>query len=124
MLNRSASLTMSTCVLKALPGKLGIKRHSPSILYISDTTIGYPTCHMCLKLYIQFIISTVESRQISNIHMYGFLLKCKKHLILPTDQSKSPKKRKQKMSWDYSYHGFLFNCTTAGQASDSMTTPM
>ena len=35
MLNRSASLTMSTRVLKALPGKLDIKRHSPSILYIS-----------------------------------------------------------------------------------------
>ena len=28
MLNRSASLAMSTCVLKALPGKLDIKRHS------------------------------------------------------------------------------------------------
>ena len=35
MLNRSASLAMSTCVLKALPGKLDIKRHSPSILYIT-----------------------------------------------------------------------------------------
>ena len=34
MLNSSASLAMSTCVLKALPGKLDIKRHSPSILYV------------------------------------------------------------------------------------------
>ena len=34
MLNCSASLAMSTSVLKALPGKLDIKRHSPSILYI------------------------------------------------------------------------------------------
>ena len=34
MLNRSASLAMSTSVLKALPGKLDIKRHSPSILYM------------------------------------------------------------------------------------------
>ena len=33
MLNRLASLAMSTRVLKALPGKLDIKRHSPSILY-------------------------------------------------------------------------------------------
>ena len=33
MLNRSASLVMSTSVLEALPGKLDIKRHSPSILY-------------------------------------------------------------------------------------------
>ena len=29
-----ASLAMSTSVLKALPGKLDIKRHSPSILYL------------------------------------------------------------------------------------------
>ena len=34
MLNRSASLVMSTSILKALPGKLDIKRHSPSILYL------------------------------------------------------------------------------------------
>ena len=34
MLNRSASLAMLTSILKALPGKLDIKRHSPSILYI------------------------------------------------------------------------------------------
>ena len=33
MLNRPASLAMSTSVLKALPGKLDNKRHSPSILY-------------------------------------------------------------------------------------------
>ena len=30
----SASLAMSTSVLEALPGKLDIKRHSPSILYL------------------------------------------------------------------------------------------
>ena len=35
MLNRSESLAMSTSVLKVLPGKLDIKRHLPSILYIS-----------------------------------------------------------------------------------------
>ena len=34
MLNRSASLTMSTSILKALPGKIDIKSHSPSILYL------------------------------------------------------------------------------------------
>ena len=38
MLNRSASLAMSTCVLKALPGKLEIKRHSPRILYFQVLT--------------------------------------------------------------------------------------
>ena len=40
MLNRSASLMMSTSVLKALPGKLDIKRHSPSILYVYDQEIN------------------------------------------------------------------------------------
>ena len=34
MLNRSASLAMPKSVLKAYPGKLDIKRHSPSILYL------------------------------------------------------------------------------------------
>ena len=33
MLNGSANPVMSTSILKALPGKLDIKRHSPSILY-------------------------------------------------------------------------------------------
>ena len=41
MLNCSASLVMSTCVLKALPGKLNIKRHSPSILYTFADSIPF-----------------------------------------------------------------------------------
>ena len=40
MLNRSASLAMSTSVLKALPGKLDIKRHSLNILYIPIENIS------------------------------------------------------------------------------------
>ena len=39
MLNRSASLVMSTSVLKALPIKFDIKRYSPSILYVPDQKI-------------------------------------------------------------------------------------
>ena len=38
MLNCSANLAMSTSVLKALPGKLDIERHSPSNLYLSVTS--------------------------------------------------------------------------------------
>ena len=38
MLNHLASLGMSTSILKALPGKLDIKRHSPGILYIAHAT--------------------------------------------------------------------------------------
>ena len=34
MFNRSANLAMSTNILEALPGKLDIKRHSPSSLYL------------------------------------------------------------------------------------------
>ena len=41
MLNCSASLPMSTRVLVALPGKLDIKRHSPSILYLSIPSLKY-----------------------------------------------------------------------------------
>ena len=37
--NRSASLAISTSVLKALPGKLDIKRHSPSFLYVQLTNL-------------------------------------------------------------------------------------
>ena len=44
MLNRSASLAMSTSVLKALPGKLDIKRHSPSILYKMQLFRWYVGC--------------------------------------------------------------------------------
>ena len=39
MLNHSASLAMSTSVLKALSGKLDIKIHSPSILYFQFVLI-------------------------------------------------------------------------------------
>ena len=55
--------------------------------------------YLCSKFYVQFVIivhylSTVKSRQISNIHTHRFLLKCKNHLILPTDKSKSRKNNK------------------------------
>ena len=41
MLNRSASLAMSTSILKTLPGKLDIKRHSPGILFIYRKGLQY-----------------------------------------------------------------------------------
>ena len=62
MLNRSASLAMSTCVLKALPGKLDIKRHSPSILYIILTIFliawlhRYFYCHVGVGVLCHFIV--------------------------------------------------------------------
>ena len=53
MLNRSTSLVMSTSVLKALPGKLDIKRHSPSILHLRFIYLG-DNCiqNICLGRYI------------------------------------------------------------------------
>ena len=38
MLNCSASLAMSTSILKALPGKLDIKSHSPSVLCLYENS--------------------------------------------------------------------------------------
>ena len=51
MVNRSASLAMSTSNLKALPGKLDIKRHSPGILYV------FP-----LKLVLPVVFFTKETK--------------------------------------------------------------
>ena len=61
MLNRSASLAMSTSVLKTLPGKLDIKRHSPSILYIANKDCMTELC---------------EHRCVSEIHCYGNEIQC------------------------------------------------
>ena len=53
MFNRSASLAMSTSVLKALPGEIDIERHSPSILYVFKlppiNTIISDILKMCLS---------------------------------------------------------------------------
>ena len=72
MLNRSASLAMSTCVLKALPGKLDIKRHSPSILYLSDTEAP----NLDLDLSITYSIVSVkiyDKRDDLNKKVFPFL---------------------------------------------------
>ena len=55
-----SSLAMSTCVLKALPGKLDIKRHSPSILYLPPVN------------YLIFITTSMNAGQ---IHTYLMKLK-------------------------------------------------
>ena len=47
MLNGSASFAMSTGVLKALPGKLDIKRHSPSIFYFFTLMIVFLRSYGC-----------------------------------------------------------------------------
>ena len=59
MLNRSASLAMSTSVLKALLGKLDIKRHSPSILNLPDV-------HGYMPLPYYSLPNTFKTRHVSN----------------------------------------------------------
>ena len=44
MLNRSAGLAMSTSVLKALPGKLDIRRHSLCFFYVLNYTLKISEC--------------------------------------------------------------------------------
>ena len=52
------SLGMSTSILKALPGKLDIKRHSPCILYL------YTGCNVCAKL-----LCTVYARCFKSVEL-------------------------------------------------------
>ena len=49
MLNRSASLAMSTSHLEALPVNLDIKRHSPSSLYLLHMLNPYPANILFVK---------------------------------------------------------------------------
>ena len=48
----------STSLLEALPGKLDIKRHSPSILYLYffHKSIGYQSIHSCIFLRAAFAL--------------------------------------------------------------------
>ena len=50
MLDRWASLTMLTSVLETLPGKLDIKRHSPSIVYVAPFRVGRHCVPLCRKV--------------------------------------------------------------------------
>ena len=70
MLNRSASLAMSTSVLKALPGKLDIKRHS---LYISFCE---PTClHEVILVQYQTICLSLSHKH-THTHTHAVCLFC------------------------------------------------
>ena len=79
MLNSSASLAMSTCVLKALPGKLDIKRHSPSILYsdghsLLSTTLKFRKTNKVYdkKMLAKFLVSTDQHLLLENTCLYIF----------------------------------------------------
>ena len=76
MLNRSASLAMSTSILKALPGKLDVKRHSPSILYMSDREFVTSflsfmidtLLNVCLRYQSNYVVVQLISFQGFNSH--------------------------------------------------------
>ena len=67
MLNRSASLAMSTSVPKALPGKLDIKRHSPSFLYIHGIYIS----HTAFDSTTRSIVSNGRLQKLAVRRFYG-----------------------------------------------------
>ena len=51
----------STCVIKALPGKLDIKRHSPSILYISISILSRVRSPLNQKaILLLLLLSTIN----------------------------------------------------------------
>ena len=74
MLNRSASLAMSTSILEALPGKLDIsKRHSPSILYFAGV---WYACFYLLAELVQSplkVIGVIDEFPIDTINMHTLL---------------------------------------------------
>ena len=69
MLHRWASLAMSTSVIKALPGKLDMKRHSPSILFFSLSQgtmvpgLLYFVCAIAGFLSMAFLIPVPETNK-------------------------------------------------------------
>ena len=59
MLNRSAEPLDSTSVLEALPGKLDIKIHSPSILYVlPENQERYHKSLHLLQLLLTLLVSS------------------------------------------------------------------
>ena len=71
--NFSASLAMSTSVLKALPGKLDIKRHSLSILYLSYDVASGSELTSCIKIdkpLVVYIFPGNLMTSITKLHTY------------------------------------------------------
>ena len=61
MLNRLASLAMSTSILKALPGKLDIKRREPGIIFISLPNVSlFKLAIMTYFFYIYFCVDSAS----------------------------------------------------------------
>ena len=52
---------MSTSILKALPGKLDIKRHSPSILYLLFVVFASIVCGRIVFLFCDMVVGFLSS---------------------------------------------------------------
>ena len=60
---RDASLAMSTSILEALPGKLDIKRHSVSILYILRKAVTvYDSAVFSLSATVHYLLMYGETK--------------------------------------------------------------
>ena len=71
MLNCPAEPHYSTSILEALPGKLDIKRHLPSILYLSD---GLIRVHIdeCTVHFVHFDMHQLNELQRETTCLQGF----------------------------------------------------
>ena len=91
MLNRSASLAMSTSIPKALPGKLDIKRYSPSILYLHVRgALLLLLWFRYLVEYCQYIgLSTPGQSQGFNNGIYTYSIHICTHTVCPFRNSRN-----------------------------------
>ena len=76
MLSRSASLAMSTSVLKALPGKLDIKRNPPSSLYISASLAMSTSVLKALPGKLDIKRNSPLEYSLSTYACHGVITKC------------------------------------------------
>ena len=90
MLNRSASLAMSTSILRALPGQLDIKRRSPSILYLfyfrytlscKEDAIAVMLC----SFFPKFPNHSNDNRYHLQAFRHMYVLAAQRRTVLPRD---------------------------------------
>ena len=103
----SASFAMSTSILKALPGKLDIKRHSPSILYLF-LQFTMESVHMsisrqasrCQQAFSKPCLVNLISKDTHLVFsISSFNLRWKVFICLYLDKLRDVNKRSQSLAW-------------------------
>ena len=89
-MNRSASLAMSTSVLKALPGKLDIKRHSPSIHYVQADNPWYNYCVVLNPSTLSIFLLVQCALTILRLHLIFYLFLAVQRGRIPPTQHPFP----------------------------------